>query len=625
MKKNSLIFGLLCWAILGNMTSIIAQTTSKKTIDIQHLEPTFWWVGMKNPELQLLVHGKDIAKTQVSLKYEGVRIKEKISVENPNYLFITLVISADAKAGIVPITFVDGKNSYTHNYELKNKSTAKNRIQGFSNADMMYLIMPDRFANGDDSNNIIAGMPDKFDRTNGDARHGGDLKGIADKLDYISELGITALWINPVLENNMPAYSYHGYAMTDLYNVDRRFGGNSAYLDLIDKAHAKGIKVIKDMVLNHFGIEHWFIKDMPMSDWVNQHKNFTKTNYRLATISDPYASENDKNLMADGWFDNHMADMNQRNKFLGTYLIQNAIWWIEYSGIDGIRMDTYPYSDKTYLAQWSKAIMDEYPQFNIVGEVWEQASSAIGGYWQKGGKNWDNYETTLPAITDFPMQVALAKATRETTGWDTGLSAMYYVLAEDFVYPKPFDNLIFLDNHDLTRYLTAVGEDVRKLKMGVALLATMRGVPQFYYGTELALSGAGTPHWTVRQDMLGGWKEDKQNYFTKEGRDAKQNDMFDYTKKIFNFRKEHKALYNGKLTHFIPDNDVYVYFRHNDAETVMIMTNNHAKDDREVAMKRFEEFTKKFTKATNIVSGEVITDLKKIKIPAMTTWIFQMQ
>jgi glycosidase len=503
MKRTTLITALLCFFMAWQLS---AQTKTNATngIDIQHLEPAFWWVGMKNTELQLLVHGKNISQTQVSLQYEGVKIKEKISVENPNYLFVTLEISPNTKAGIVPITFTEGKKTYTHNYELKNKSTAKNRNQGFSNADMMYLIMPDRFANGEVSNDVIAGMPDKFDRKNGDARHGGDLKGITDRLDYLVELGITALWINPVLENNMPAYSYHGYAMTDLYNVDRRFGGNAAYLDLIDKAHAKGIKIVKDMVLNHVGNEHWFIKDLPMSDWVNQHKTFTKTNYRLATISDPYAAERDKMLMADGWFDNHMADLNQRNKFLGTYLIQNAIWWVEYAGLDGIRMDTYPYPDKTFAAKWSKAILDEYPNFNIVGEVWEQASSAIGGYWQKGSKNWDGYESTLPSITDFPMQVALAKATRESTGWDTGLAYMYYVLAEDFVYPKPFDNVIFLDNHDLTRYLTAVGEDVRKLKMGIALLSTMRGVPQFYYGTELALSGAGQPHWTVRQDMLGG-------------------------------------------------------------------------------------------------------------------------
>jgi glycosidase len=559
------------------------------------------------------------------LKYDGVRIKEKISVENPNYLFITLVIAPTAKAGIVPISFTDGKNTYTHPYELKNKSTAKNRAQGFSNADMMYLVMPDRFANGDDSNNTIAGMPDKYDRKDGDKRHGGDLKGITDHLDYLVELGVTALWINPVLENNMPAYSYHGYAMTDLYNVDRRFGTNATYLELIDKAHAKGIKIVQDMVLNHLGNEHWFIKDLPMADWINQHKTFTKTNYRLATISDPYASQKDKMLMADGWFDNHMADMNQRNKFLGTYFIQNAIWWVEYAGIDAIRMDTYPYPDKTFAAQWSKAILDEYPNFNIVGEVWEQASSAIGGYWQKGSKNWDGYESTLPSITDFPMQDAITRATKETTGWDSGLSRIYYVLAEDFVYPKPFDNVIFLDNHDLTRYYTATGEDIRKLKMGVAILATMRGVPQMYYGTELALSGAGMPHWTVRQDMLGGWKEDKENYFTKEGRTAQQNEMFEYTKKIFNFRKNHAVLQNGKLTQFVPDKDVYVYVRHNEKETIMVMSNNHAKEDREPNMEQFEEFTKKFSKATNIVTGEIITDLTKIKIPAMTTLLLQLE
>jgi neopullulanase len=621
MSKLIVLFCLSC----AVFTQVFAQNNAKAGIEIQHLEPAFWWVGMKNPELQLIVHGKDISKSQVAINYAGVRIKEKTVVENPNYLFLTLVIAADAKAGTFPIVFTNGTKSSTYTYELKNKSIAKNRIQGFSNADMMYLLMPDRFADGDETNNTIAGMPDKFDRSNGDARHGGDIKGITDHLDYFTELGATALWINPVLENNMPAYSYHGYAMTDLYAVDRRFGGNAAYIDLIEKAHAKGIKIIQDMVLNHLGNEHWFIKDLPMADWIHQHKNFTKSNFRLSTVSDPYVSKNDLMLMVDGWFDVHMADMNQQNRYLATYFIQNALWWIEYSGIDGIRMDTYPYSDKAFLAQWSKAILDEYPQFNIVGEVWIHNSSAIGAYWQKGVKNWDGYESTLPSITDFPIQDALTKALQEGTGWDSGLARIYYTLSEDFVYAKPFDNVIFLDNHDISRYFTATGEDIRKQKMGIALLATMRGVPQLYYGTELALSGNGNPHWTVRQDMLGGWKGDKQNYFTKEGRTAQQNEIFEYSKKIFNFRKEHSALHNGKLTHFVPDNDTYAYFRHNDKETIMVLSNNHGKEDREVDMKRFAEFTSKFSKATNVVTGEIITDLSKIKVSAMTTLVLQLQ
>jgi glycosidase len=620
MKKiNFSIFLLLCsWLSY-------AQQNSKTALTIQHLEPAFWWVGMKNPELQILVHGKDIAKSEVSIQYEGVTLKEKVAVENPNYLFLYLHISPTAKTGTMPIKFTNGKNTYTHNYELKAKSVAKNRIQGFTNADAMYLLMPDRFANGDYSNDA-SGMKDTLgvNRKNGDARHGGDLKGIEEHLDYIKDLGMTSIWINPVLENDMDGYSYHGYAMTDLYKVDKRLGGNEAYLKLIDKAHEQGIKIIMDMVANHVGTNHWFIKDLPMSDWIHKHDKFTRSNFRLSTISDPYVSKKDLSLMTDGWFDVHMADLNQQNRHLATYLIQNSIWWIEYSGIDGIRMDTYPYPDKTFMTNWAKAILTEYPQFNIVGEVWIHNSSAIGGYWQAGSKNWDGYESALPSITDFPIQDAITKSLQESTGWDTGLARLYYTLAEDFVNPMAYNNVIFLDNHDVSRFFTTVGEDVRKQKMAIAFLATLRGIPQLYYGTELALSGSGDYHPNVRQDFLGGWKEDSKNWFTATGRDEKQNDVFNYTKKIFNYRKQNSVLHTGKLVHFVPENDTYVYARYDHQKTVLVIANNGNKD-RELDMSRFEEVTSKFTQAQNIVTDETITNLQTIKVPAMTVLVLELK
>lgn len=590
-------------------------------VEIAHVEPPNWYVGMKNTELQLLVHGKDIAKATVKLGNKLATLKETKKVSNPNYLFLTLSIAKNAKAGTLPITFTSGSQTKTINYELRAKSTEKNRAQGFDASDAVYLLMPDRFANAVPENDNVAGMLEKASRDSLYGRHGGDLQGITKNLDYIKNLGMTTIWLNPVLENDMPQSSYHGYAITDLYNVDRRFGGNQAYLDFIDKSHTLGLKVIQDMVANHIGSNHWLMKDLPEPTWIHQFEEFTRSNYRLATASDPHASEKDKMLMEKGWFDTTMPDVNQSNPLFAKYLIQNSLWWVEYGGIDGIRMDTYPYNDKQFMSDWASAILNEYPNFNIVGEVWIH-SAPMESYWLKGTKNRDKYVSTLPSITDFPLYEATNAAMNEQNGWNNGLSRIYHTLAEDFLYEKPMENLIFLDNHDLMRFYSVVGEDLDKYKMAVGFLMTTRGTPQIYYGTEVLMTG-GPEHAFVRRDFAGGWAGDKVNVFKNEGLTEKQKEASSYLSKLANWRKNKKVIHTGKLTHFIPENDIYVYFRHDAQEKVMVIlhTGNNAK---KLDTKRFEELLKDANKGKDIISDKVLDNLKTIDVPAKSIMIIEL-
>ena len=468
----------------------------KKAAQFQHVEPPFWWIGMKNTSLQLLFYNKDvnISEYQASINYPGVELKEVKKVSNPHYLFLTLEVSPAAKAGSVPISFSLGKKKFAYQYELKVKDPAANRIQGFNSSDVIYLIMPDRFANGDIKNDSLPGMLEGAHRDKPEGRHGGDLKGITDHLDYIKDLGVTAIWLNPVLENNQPRSSYHGYAITDLYQIDRRFGSNEDYLAFINKSHQLGLKVIQDMVMNHIGNYHWLFKDLPEKSWIHQFPEFTRSNYQSSVVSDPYQSEYDANLISNGWFDTTMPDVNQTDSLFATYLIQNTLWWIEYAGIDGIRMDTYPYPDKNFMSRWVQEVLSEYPQFNIVGEVWFENNISNTAYWQRGSNNKDGYQSTLPSVTDFPLCFTIPKALNEPTGFDTGMRKLYNTLCQDFIYPDPSNNLIFLDNHDMTRFFLSVGRDIRKLKMGLAFLLTTRGIPQLYYGTELLMDGDGAYH-----------------------------------------------------------------------------------------------------------------------------------
>jgi neopullulanase len=596
----------------------------KKNEEFQHVEPPFWWTGMKNHSLQILFHNsqKDISGYIPSIAYDGVSITDVKKVENPHYLFVTLDISGSAKAGTIPVTFKQGKKTIRYDYELKAKTSEPGRIQGFDPSDVIYLIMPDRFANGDEKNDSIPGMYEGAHRENDEGRHGGDLQGLTNHIGYFNELGVTAIWLNPVMENNQKRTSYHGYAITDLYNVDRRFGGNSAYLAFIEGCHRTGLKVIQDMVMNHIGDYHWMMNDLPEKDWVNQFPQFTRSNYRGVAISDPYRSKIDERLMSDGWFDKTMPDVNQRNPLFATYLIQNSLWWIQYGGLDGIRMDTYPYPDKDFMATWSNAVMQEFPEFNIVGEVWLNSPANIA-YWQKGMVNKDKYSSGLPSATDFPLCFAIPQALHEAPGWETGMAKLYNTLAMDFVYPDPFRNVTFVDNHDMTRFFLSCGRDIKKFKMGLAFLLTTRGIPQLYYGTELLMDGDGGHHPNIRLDFPGGWKGDATNAFTSAGRTEQQQDAFDFISTLLKWRKNQPLIHTGKLTHYIPEDNVYVYFRHDGGKAVMVILNAN-QTDKTIKTDRFAESIGNFKRGKDVLSN-LDFDLQNLSVKGQTSLILELE
>jgi neopullulanase len=623
------------YLFLVAILSFAAVTLQAQRISIDRVEPLNWWVGFENPEWQILVYGVDISSAKVSVEYPGVTLKSVLIPENPNYVFLNLVMHADTKPGSMKIHFNRGRHQHTVDYELKARSGSNTRAQGFDASDVIYLIMPDRFANGDPSNDNIQGMLEQTDRSQDYGRHGGDLKGVLDNLGYIKDLGMTAIWLNPIFENDMPAnYEigsgfYHGYAATDMYKVDRRFGTNEEFRNLVETSQSMGMKVIMDMIHNHVGTYHWFIKDMPSSDWVHDQSKYGNTNYRTSTIMDPYASERDRNSTIKGWFVDEMPDLDQRNQLLSTYLIQNTIWWIEYSGIDGIRMDTHPYPYKEYMADWTYAVLKEFPDFNIVGEAW-MPNVATTAFWQYEFPNAEGYNSFLPSVTDFPLYYAVNQAFMEEPGWDTGVAKLYYTLSQDFLYSDPYLNVIFLDNHDLTRYFTTVGEDVNKFKMGLAFILTSRGIPQIYYGTEILKAG-GRNDPDKRRDFPGGWKEDPISAFTESGRielgEARElpiQETFEYVKNLVHWRNQTPAVHFGKLTHFVPEQNVYVYFRYDDQDTIMVVI-NASYHDRSLNTTRFNELTDGFVRAREITTGTEIADISSIEVPAQTAFILHLK
>jgi neopullulanase len=637
-------FGILLAASLLMLSTILPAQTPDGKPDIQRVEPAFWFTGMKHAPLQILFYGKGIGNASVTCTYAGVDFQGVVKTENPNYLFVNLHITPEAKPGTMNLVFTQGgkekggkeqggkEKERTYAYELRTKSTDKRRIQGITGADVVYMLMPDRFANGDPNNDVVPGMLDYMNRDSMNARHGGDIQGIMEHLEYIKDLGCTAVWSTPLLENNVEYATYHGYAITDFYAIDARFGTNDLYKRYVEKAHGLGLKIIKDMVLNHCGRTHWFINDPPTADWAHYlgdfktsktwKQDFPRGNYNSITQSDPYASIADKREMTDPWFDWMMPDMNQQSPLLATYLIQNALWWIEYAGIDGMRVDTYTYPDKDFTARWSKAIMTEYPQFYIVGEILVN-DAGVSAYWQSNTRNKDGYVSNLPAITDFPWYKAVNAMFNEADAWETGLIRMYNVLADDFQYTDASRNLIFLDNHDMNRFFSMVGEDIRKLKLGMTLLLTTRGIPQLYYETELAMPGM-RPDPLVRKDFPGGWKTDAANAFTSKGRTTTQNEAFTYFKSLAEWRKTSSAIHNGKLTHFLPQNEMYVYFRHNAEQTVMVVLNKSDKEAKSLKTARFSECMRGYTKAKNVLTGEIVADIAALPVAAKSALVLEL-
>ena len=605
---------------------IVKQSHSQNDINVY---PTHWWVGMKNPKLQLMIHRDRVGTEAVSMQdYPGVKLVKTKKVSNPNYFFMDLVIEKNAKPGKINFKITNpqsGTSNETFIYELKqrNKENGKSRIRGVTSEDLIYLIMPDRFSNGDPSNDKVPGMRDQsLNRDTIFERHGGDLKGIQNHLDYLQAMGVTALWLNPVIENDMRNRTEHGYAFTDHYKIDQRIGGEAAYHDLIDALRKRGMKIIQDAVYNHTGIEHFLFRDMPDSTWFHRWPKYTNTTYKDQTLMDPYGSLSDKNRMTDGWFVPQMPDINQHNPEFATFLIQHAIWSTEEFGLDGWRIDTYAYNDLEFMNRCNKALLNEYPRLHLFGETW--VHGVLNQAYFTENKLNNNFKSNLPAVTDFQTHIyGIIPALTQSFGWTEGVNKLYTTLSNDFVYKDPMKHVIFLDNHDMSRFYSQVGENFEKYKMGIAWLLTCRGIPQIYYGTEVLMKGFANPDGWVRLDFPGGWQSDKQNKFEPSGRSEQENEAFNHVKTLANFRKNSSAIKNGKMMQYVPENGVYVYFRYDNNQTVMCIMNQED-SEKEIEATRFTERTKGFSQGKNVVDGATILLNSKIKIPGRTLSVFEL-
>ena len=600
----------------------VATTAAAKTAPLD-IEPPFWWTGMNNPQVQIMVHGNDIRDAVPSTDYAGVAIDSVVRLDSKNYQIIYLNVSPQAQPGTINFTFQNGKKKTKAAFELKQRDGVQPNT--FTSEDVLYLIMPDRFADGDTENNTLKDMnfPVDVDRNDPNARHGGDLKGIEKNLDYIESLGVTAIWLNPVLENDMPGGAYHGYATTDYYRVDPRFGTNEEYRALIAESHKRGIKVVMDMIFNHSGSSHPWIDDLPSKDWLNYPDGSKLTNFRLSTINDPYASNYDRTRSVKGWFVPSMPDLNQENPHLMRYLIQNSIWWIEYSKIDGIRMDTYPYADMMPMAQWITDVQKEYPGYNIVGEAW-YGDVAGTAYWQRGSHINKQGDPNLPTVMDFPTMIIATQAFHENTlEYGQGLNKIYNRLSLDYLYENPQNVLTFLDNHDTDRFLLTKPENLGAWKQGMAFLLTTRGIPQIYYGTELLMYGdKKKSDGDVRKDVPGGFPGDTTNEFSKEGRTALQNEAIDFLSKVAEWRKGNKAISQGSLIHFMPENGMYVYERrHNDRRAIVIM--NGTDSELTIDMSIYAEILPAGTTLKDVVTGENLIIAPSMKFAPRALYILE--
>ena len=576
-------------------------------VKVDRIDPTNWFVGMKNPSLQLMVYGEGISSADVTTDYAGVKVDSIVRLDSPNYLLVYLNLDG-AQPGEMTLNFKNGKQTKKVKYELKAREKRGEERIGFTNADVLYMLMPDRFADGDPNNNDIKGLYTyKTDRSQPSLRHGGDLEGIRQHLDYFKELGVTALWFTPVLENNSPdgngSSTYHGYATTDYYRVDPRFGTNEEYKRLCDEAHSKGLKVVMDMIFNHCGFEHPWVADMPSRDWLND--KYLQTSYKLTPIVDPYASKVDFKETVEGWFVPTMPDLNQKNPHVMIYLIQNSEWWIETVGIDGIRMDTYPYADAEGMAMWMKTLGEEYPNFNVVGETWV-TEPAYTAAWQKDSKI-SNSNSYLGTVMDFSFYDKINQAKREDTdGFTTGMNRIYNNFVYDYLYPNPSSVMAFIENHDTDRFL-GNGKDSTALKQALAILLTVNRIPQLYYGTEVLMNGTKeVTDGNVRKDFPGGFPGDERSAFTAEGRTRAENAMFTWLSKLLHWRQGNDVIVKGKQTQFIPYNGVYVVARQYNGKTVMTVVNGTRKQAA-LAVKRYAEVIGANTAATDVLTGKTVS------------------
>ncbi|KAA1248118.1 glycoside hydrolase family 13 protein [Aquimarina sp. RZ0] len=600
---------------------------------IERIEPPFWWTDMHSNTLQVMCYGPEIAKYEVAI--EGITSIDITRTENDNYLFIK-IDTKDIKPGVFSINFKeDDKIVFSKPYEFRSRRENSSLRKGFDSSDVMYLIMPDRFSNGDIHNDSHKETIEKVNRSNPGGRHGGDIQGIINHLEYLKDLGVTAVWSTPLLEDNEPTYSYHTYAQSDLYKIDPRYGTNEDYKRLASEMHKLDMKLIMDYVTNHWGSQHWMIKDVPAKDWIHQWpEGFKRSNYRMTTQFDTHASKIDRKGCMNGWFDTTMPDMNQSNSLVLNYIIQNAIWWIEYADLDGFRVDTYSYNDKHGIAAWTKAIMDEYPDFNIVGEVWMHDQSQIS-YWQKDSKIGaiDTYNSYLPSVMDFTLHDAIMVMFNEDEdSWDKGMIRAYDNFTHDFLYANTNNILLFAGNHDTNRINEVYQSDINKYKMVMTLIFTTRGIPQIYYGDEIGMLGNRDKKddGDIRKDFPGGWSDDKRSAFLGAsvsaktgGRTNDEEAYHSFTKKVLHWRKNNEAIHKGELLQYIPVNNVYVYFRHTEKESVMVIINN-GNESQEIDITRFKEGIKQFVKGKDIITDTTIDMTENITILSKTSMIIEL-
>lgn len=586
-----------------------------RAMEIKKVAPSFWWAGMKNPELQILLYGEDLALSDVSVSGEGIYLKETVRQDNPNYLLLYLDLS-EAKAQTFQILLKYGKKKLQIPYELKSRVRRGEDVKGFTSEDVLYLIMPDRFANGNPENDVVDGMREKkIDRADAFARHGGDIQGISNHLDYIADLGVTAIWLNPTQENDMESGSYHGYAITDYYQIDRRFGSNEDFCALVEKAHERNLKVVMDMIFNHCGSENYLFKDKPSKEWFNYHSNYVQTSFKTVSVMDIHTSAYEKKIATDGWFTSVMPDFNQRNRHVARYLIQSSIWWIEYAGINGIRQDTHPYADFDFMSQWCKEVLDEYPYFNIVGETWLN-SNVLVSYWQKNSKLAAPLNSNLPTVMDFPLQALMNQAFDEETGeWGGGLYKLYDYQTQDLIYANPMNLLTFLDNHDTSRFAQTdeMAKNLKRYKQAMVFLLTTRGIPQIYYGTEILMIGdKGKGDGDLRKDFPGGWQGDTRNCFAKNGRTALENEAFEFTRQLLNWRKGNQVIGKGSLKHYSIQNGVYVYQREFNGKSVVVIMNG-TDDSKELDLAPYQEILPR-ENTLDILTGKDVNLSGKLRL-----------
>ncbi|MBI1267312.1 MAG: alpha-amylase [Cryomorphaceae bacterium] len=614
-----------------NILTSSGQVLDKTSVDTNstvfndnfRVDPPYWWTGMDSQDVELLIYKEGVGESTISLNSTGASIIRAERAMNKNYMFITLRISREAKAGELNFRVTDKSGAeQSLKYTLREKSEMAFGRQGLTSSDFIYLLMPDRFSNGNLSNDNVLGMHDQsLNRKEMFDRHGGDLAGMTAHLDYLEELGVTAIWPNPVWENDEPKASYHGYAPTDIYRIDRRLGDAADYAEFVEQSHKRGIKVVKDIVYNHWGDQHWIYKDLPDSSWLNVWDDYTRTNYRAVALVDPYAAEYDKKQMTDGWFDRHMPDLNQRNPHLANYLIQHSIWWAGHYGIDSYRIDTYAYPDQLFMKELAERLHSEFPTLFLFGETWVHGTPVQAWFTESNG-TLKSYNSDLESVTDFQLYYAINKALTEEGGWTEGMARIYYTLAKDILYQQPDLLVTFLDNHDLSRIHSVLGEDRNKVKHALALMMTLRGIPSIYYGTEIGMKNFADPDGKVREDFPGGWDGDAADKFTRAGRSEEENDLFDYIKTLANYRKQHPALFEGKFMQFVPTDNHYTYFRYTDGKRLMVSINYSGKT-KDIDLERFEEILRGSTKARDILTGSIV-DLTTTTIADKQMMIFEI-